>query len=522
MLELEAQIPALEEMYEIISSVVTLARNTHADLERKERQIINMTSPINQIPTETLTTIFELVICPPKNRRSESSWYLPGPSESQGRRPQTLAVCHHWWNTATHSPTLWSDAVISVSIGAKVTEGTLKNVQQHLSRSKSAPLNVEMFYPTLGYGDHGITEDIRFARLVALLLPHAYRYKTFKCYVRSTDSRLVFPLPGQLRALRELAVGSRSIPGSGSGDIVPLVGRDAQCKPVTLDITSQALLGLVARIDFTDLEIITVNDCSQEGEQWSIEFLVQCKALQAFYLIESSLSSSSIILPASSIHLPSLISLGIAHFQLISIVSLLDVPNLEHFDFSVPAYEEVEEEAMIETIYGLITPTKFPALRTLTIRYLGRRFHEPIGGDPPGLLSFRTNPNLEALDVNDREYGLSVIQLVADNIINYEHLWFIRIRVWLHPFNPQNIDFWTIRFKLSMLQAMLDKKHNIQIQWVAQSAMDNAGNIHPALAALTAFQASNENRVFVKTTGNTDLLSLEDIVGPSYLPGESF
>lgn len=178
-------------MFEAIGQALTLARNTRADLERRERQIVNTTSPINRLPNESLTAIFEEVM----NFRPATS-LAPKFRLGQHHAPTTphmLAVYQHWWDVAITSPTLWNCITINDSSIGRITESMLEEAAHYLRRSKSVPITLQLYsHQSAPLGESHSIAFKRAIRLVALLHSHSFRYKTFHCSLYSWEfARLI-------------------------------------------------------------------------------------------------------------------------------------------------------------------------------------------------------------------------------------------------------------------------------------------------------------------------------------------
>lgn len=88
-------------MHEAVGRTLTLAKYARADLERKERQMVNTISPINQLPNEVLAIIFEEALSPREDYPPPSSFrytkYSPT-YQTHPLRPDALVVCQRLVN----------------------------------------------------------------------------------------------------------------------------------------------------------------------------------------------------------------------------------------------------------------------------------------------------------------------------------------------------------------------------------------------------------------------------------------
>lgn len=349
-------------------------------------------------------------------KNSQTRWYHPvQPNKPPALRPHALAICRRWWRIVTLTPAFWTNILIHIERGAKITEGTLKWVAMYLHRSQSAPLEIALIYISTSTANH--TEEPRMAELAALVLPLAFRYKSFKYYISSSDANRFFPLLAPLASLRELAVSTPST--IHPTNVISLIGEESNCIPIALDVVSARGVSL-AHIDATKLDNATISfGGNRLVADEALNFLAQCKNLQVFTIVPHRTSLSSIHFThthhVSPIYLDPLVSLDIFHPQLNKFLSPLVAPHLQHL-----AFRYIGPEGEHAATYNSITSAKFPALRTLSAQLYNMTQWANIHVIPT-LISFSAHPDLESLEIDDavKSYGLSLIRLIANNLANY-------------------------------------------------------------------------------------------------------
>lgn len=89
----------------------------------------------------------------------------------------------------------------------------------------------------------------------------------------------------------------------------------------------------------------------------------------------------------------------VQHRLVDQLLPLLNAPQLQHLCLG-----HCSESDKMASMYGLITPARFPALRTLHIGFLKPQFTRSL----PEPCTFVAHPNLEALHIDDAApgYGL--------------------------------------------------------------------------------------------------------------------
>ncbi|CCM03557.1 uncharacterized protein FIBRA_05693 [Fibroporia radiculosa] len=150
-------IPHLREALHTLESKMASLLSERELLESRLEQAVRLQSPIQRLPDELLSAIFEIGVL---EREEENSLLLSN----------MMLVCRNWRGVAVNTPVLWS----RIAAG---THHSIERVRLKLERSKSVPLHVFVdFSPRMEYGSVA-TESLVYA--MDLLRPSIWRWKTF-------------------------------------------------------------------------------------------------------------------------------------------------------------------------------------------------------------------------------------------------------------------------------------------------------------------------------------------------------
>lgn len=150
-------IPHLREALHSLESKMASLLSERELLESRLEQAVRLQSPIQRLPDELLSVIFEIGVL---DRNEEDSIMLSS----------LMLVCQYWRDVAVNTPTLWSYIVTG-------THHAIDRARLKLERSKSVPLHVVVdFSPRMEYGSV-TTETLVHA--MDLLRPSIWRWKTF-------------------------------------------------------------------------------------------------------------------------------------------------------------------------------------------------------------------------------------------------------------------------------------------------------------------------------------------------------
>ncbi|KDQ52022.1 hypothetical protein JAAARDRAFT_73303 [Jaapia argillacea MUCL 33604] len=154
-------------------------------------------APIYRLPTETLSTIFELVDTDPTD---ESHYY--GGRRQLPSKHNLWKVSRHFRNVAINAARLWTR--IRINIGHEEYWSYLQDrttklewVRCHLDRSSSHPLDIQFHLFSFQERDDGLACE----SITRTLLPHVFRLRTLAIYIDDGDVEGCFSLLTALRPL---------------------------------------------------------------------------------------------------------------------------------------------------------------------------------------------------------------------------------------------------------------------------------------------------------------------------------
>ncbi|KAH9936154.1 uncharacterized protein B0H18DRAFT_868060 [Fomitopsis serialis] len=150
-------IPHLREAIHTLESKMASLLNERDLLESRLEQAVRMQSPVQRLPDELLSSIFEIGV-------------LDGDEEDPITLANLMIVCRQWRDVAVDTPALWS----RIWMG---TRHSFERARVKLERSKTVPLYIGVdFSPRVEYGSVS-TESLMLA--MDLLRPAIWRWRTF-------------------------------------------------------------------------------------------------------------------------------------------------------------------------------------------------------------------------------------------------------------------------------------------------------------------------------------------------------
>lgn len=150
-------IPRLREALHSLESKMATLLSEREVLESRLEQAVRLQSPIQRLPEELLSLIFEIGV-------------MYGDEQDSLMLSNLMLVCRYWRQVAVDSPTLWSRIMTG-------THHSIERARLKLDRSKSVPLHVCVdFSPRMEYGSV-TTETLVHA--MDLLRSSIWRWKTF-------------------------------------------------------------------------------------------------------------------------------------------------------------------------------------------------------------------------------------------------------------------------------------------------------------------------------------------------------
>ncbi|KAJ7603296.1 hypothetical protein DFH06DRAFT_1069433 [Mycena polygramma] len=155
-------------------------------------------SPVRRLPPEILAKIFAHC-SPPSVSFSDVHEYAP--PRALGRTAQShllrlSGVCHHWYETAMHTPSLWS--AIEVDFGHR--RDPVELLARSLERSADCPLAI-----------HCIAANPYAIRGLGLLFQHSARWRTADIYVESAAVVSLFPENMDFPLLERLEIAGEDL-----------------------------------------------------------------------------------------------------------------------------------------------------------------------------------------------------------------------------------------------------------------------------------------------------------------------
>ncbi|KAI8986227.1 hypothetical protein BD414DRAFT_416391 [Trametes punicea] len=156
-------IPHLREALHSLESKMATLLSERDLLESKLEQAVRLQSPVQRLPNDLLSSIFNIAV-------------LDGEEEDSITLSNLMLVCRYWREVAIHTPMLWTR--ISMGTHRSVDRALLK-----LDRSKSAPLYICLdFSPRM---EHGTVSTESIITAMDLVRPAIWRWKTFHLIVPS-------------------------------------------------------------------------------------------------------------------------------------------------------------------------------------------------------------------------------------------------------------------------------------------------------------------------------------------------
>lgn len=156
-------IPHLREAIHTLESKMASLLNERDLLESRLEQAVRMQSPIQRLPDELLSALFEIAV-------------LDGEEEDPITLASLAIVCRQWKDVAVNTPALWS----RIRMG---TRHSFEKARVKLERSKTVPLFISVdFSPRVEYGSVS-TENLMLA--MDLLRPAIWRWRTFHLTIPS-------------------------------------------------------------------------------------------------------------------------------------------------------------------------------------------------------------------------------------------------------------------------------------------------------------------------------------------------
>ncbi|KAJ7617649.1 hypothetical protein DFH06DRAFT_1483478 [Mycena polygramma] len=263
-------------------------------------------SPVRRLPTEILVEIFTLCSPPPV---SFSDVRRRAPPDALDRTAQShllrlAQVCHNWYETVMHTPSLWS--TIEVHLGQRYDH--LDLLARSLDRSANCPLAI-----------HCIATDHRAIRCLRLLLQHSGRWRTADIYLESNAVISLFSEKSDFPLLERLEIG-------GAENLNLL--HTFETAPKLTQFVSSVFSSIQPVLPWTQLHHVKFSSCSDMGNDYA-EFLgglsilsscspesaVQISVLDLFDLDLPSMPPPPVECHIRSLDLAVTDSLGSLHFQ---------------------------------------------------------------------------------------------------------------------------------------------------------------------------------------------------------------